>query len=299
MYFFCYETVYNYFREYLDTLILDPEQDILILWKPTDKINVSLRQNTFIFVSCVPTCKINFTNESDRVKNIVFLNTEQLTSSNIRKHIDKQMENISRFIRNVLKIREPEKHPDIYFADYSYVNIQIMKTLNTEIKPDNVFYLPYQYCEKEINKLKDFLKENNNIYDIAFCGSDSLRRNTLLRKLARKYKVQRIRGFGDERDKEIAKAKILLNVHFNDTFKIFESIRCDRWIMAGMHVISEVSLKEDNVCDFSQDITCMDMTSLENITDITGAFLDEKKIKEKIQERHKLYLAFREKFDFH
>ena len=45
--------------------------------------------------------------------------------------------------------------------------------------------------------------------------------------------------FGDARDKIIGKAKILLNIHGEDNFKIYENIRCERWRFAGITIISE------------------------------------------------------------
>ena len=48
-------------------------------------------------------------------------------------------------------------------------------------------------------------------------------------------------GWGEARDKEIASCKLLLNIHHNNDYNIFDSIRCDRWIFAGMPVISETS----------------------------------------------------------
>src|SRR5207253_11101973 len=41
-----------------------------------------------------------------------------------------------------------------------------------------------------------------------------------------------------------AKAKVLLNVHFDETYQIFEHFRCDRWALAGMIVITEKSLSD-------------------------------------------------------
>lgn len=34
---------------------------------------------------------------------------------------------------------------------------------------------------------------------------------------------------------------ILLNIHLQDEWKIYESIRCERWRFAGMKIVSETS----------------------------------------------------------
>ena len=53
-------------------------------------------------------------------------------------------------------------------------------------------------------------------------------------------------GWGDDRDDLIGQSKILVNVHFYDEFKVYESIRCDRWVMNKTMVVSETSLVPDD-----------------------------------------------------
>ena len=48
-----------------------------------------------------------------------------------------------------------------------------------------------------------------------------------------------------KRDFSISQAKLLLNIHFDDTYNIYEAIRCDRLSLSGMMVVSEDSLNID------------------------------------------------------
>ena len=101
-------------------------------------------------------------------------------------------------------------------------------------------YLPYKYNLNEITKLKKFLNVNK-IYDVIIVGTETSRRNIIVDQLMKK-KINIIfisNIYGDARDIIIGKAKILLNIHGEDNFKIYESIRCERWRFAGMTIISE------------------------------------------------------------
>ena len=68
-------------------------------------------------------------------------------------------------------------------------------------------------------KIVDFLKENN-------------------------FSVNIIDGWSDDRDTELAKCKIILNIHGNlgtTISNIFEHIRCDRLLESGFNILSEDS----------------------------------------------------------
>jgi hypothetical protein len=43
------------------------------------------------------------------------------------------------------------------------------------------------------------------------------------------------------RDFILSFAKILLNVHYHESYNVYEEIRCDRWTFTGMMVVSEDS----------------------------------------------------------
>ena len=120
---------------------------------------------------------------------------------------------------------------NIKYYDYSLHNINLIG-FGT--------YLPYKYNLSEIIKLKKFLNVLK-IYDVIIVGTESSRRNKIVDQLMEK-KINIIfisNIFGDARDKIIGKAKILLNIHGEDNFKIYENIRCERWRFAGITIISE------------------------------------------------------------
>ena len=86
-----------------------------------------------------------------------------------------------------------------------------------------------------------------------FCGSKSSKRQKILDDLEKSgIKINIIKLWGDERDKELAKCKVILNIHYSDEYKIFESARCEPWLKLGVPVISEKSLDDDPRCIVSE-----------------------------------------------
>lgn len=81
---------------------------------------------------------------------------------------------------------------------------------------------------------------------VAFVGTLSERRYKILAELVRlNFRVVILQDlFGPERDNEIAKCKVLLNIHYADDYKIFEAPRCTRWALAGLPVVSEQSVDQ-------------------------------------------------------
>ncbi len=55
-------------------------------------------------------------------------------------------------------------------------------------------------------------------------------------------KYHYIVGWKDERDKQIAECRILLNLHYEKDYQVFEHLRCDRWLFAGKMVISDETI---------------------------------------------------------
>lgn len=105
-----------------------------------------------------------------------------------------------------------------------------------------VITLPYRCTDSEHNQLAKLLtKEDEKEYDVAIVASMTRRREKIVQDLERaSIKVLVIRNkFGAERDELIAKCTYLLNIHANDNYNVFETLRCFRWLDAGMVVISE------------------------------------------------------------
>lgn len=166
------------------------------------------------------------------VEKCIYYNTEQLT----REDTLNKVINISKN-NNVIEI-----------WDYSLINIDILKSNNIK----NVKHVPVESPNCYIEKLKSF--QNTEFeYDIGFCGCLSARRSKILDELKNNgKKVNIISSWGDDRDKELAKCKIILNIHYGDDCKIFESSRCEPWLKLGIPVISEKSLDDDPRCIVSE-----------------------------------------------
>jgi hypothetical protein len=175
--------------------------------------------NIYIFIQSLPLNVINKLN-----KNMFLLNTEQLT-------IDMWKNRMETILKN-----------DIQLIDYSSENISLLNN-------NNIIQLPYQYNEEEINHLKKLINENNKTYDVVFVGNISSRRRYVCDELLKNgIKVLILdRKYGNNRDMEISNAKILLNIHFDETYNIYEHIRCDRWIFSGMMVVSEKSINNETL----------------------------------------------------
>lgn len=122
--------------------------------------------------------------------------------------------------------------------------------VNTMPHPNHIF-VPYQIKSKEIDYLKGCLGRKKQ-YDIVFTGGLSQRRLAILNKLTSfGIRVFVVKGFGTDRDNILSLGKILLNIHFSDEYKTYESIRCDRWLMSGMMVVTETS-QDDEILDVKE-----------------------------------------------
>jgi hypothetical protein len=171
--------------------------------------------------------------QSSPEKSIVcFCNTEQLT--------------VLKYFMVLIKVINNPKIKKINLLDYSITNIEYLKRqrFNKYQKMKlSLFYLPYCYNPTEIDFLKDLYLNTKKEYQIGIISVNSKYRLNICNELKKKgIKVNIINKFGIERDKEMAKCQVLLNIHFNNNYKIFEEIRCLRWWFAGVPIISEISL---------------------------------------------------------
>jgi hypothetical protein len=119
--------------------------------------------------------------------------------------------------------------------DYSMGNISLLKR-------ENIIYFPYGVNKNEIYDIK---KE----FDICMItNSQSNKRNNIFNEIKnRGGNIDLISLFGEERDKIVFKYKILINIHFDDDFQVYESLRCDRCIFNKMIVITEKSLDDNTI----------------------------------------------------
>jgi hypothetical protein len=158
----------------------------------------------------------------------ILYNTEQLT---IPSNLEKILEAIRRT-------------PRVEVWDYSQVNIRILNDKNVCVK-----YIPLHSPKWYVEKLKMFRTIHFEYkYDIGFSGSPSPRREAILCGLRTKFSVLHTTDWGDERDKELSKCRILVNIHYSTEHQIFETARCEPWLQLGVPIISELSVENDSRC---------------------------------------------------
>ncbi len=217
----------HYFKEYINSLGID-----FILYNENiykyDEI-YNLKKKILVFVRKIP-LSIDIERLSGKI--IYLLNTEQNT---------KKM-SVKMFYKN-LNLKVDLLNKGVKFLDYSLMNINYYK--------DNIksysksYYIPYQFNDKEVLDLQDKL-EQKKVYDVAFCSVNSERREYIFNELEKNgIKCINVIGWGSKRDKLIAKAKILINIHKHNDFNIYETIRCDRWIFSKMLVVTENSYNDE------------------------------------------------------
>jgi hypothetical protein len=212
-YLVCERNVYHYFEDYCNGLL--KHGDLTLIKYQTDD-EFSIDPNTqYYFCQSIPE---RFENTN---ANLNLINTEQLTTD--KEH---QIAVLNRLAQGVRVI------------DYDHY-----QSLSTESAIHS--YLPYQFHESEDYQLQHWLQAPK-IYDVAVCSLGSPRRQQIWSQLeSRGLKLCSVVGWRDHRDRQIAQAKVLINIHYGDDYQIFEHFRCDRWILAGQLVVSESSLSDD------------------------------------------------------
>lgn len=125
--------------------------------------------------------------------------------------------------------------------DYSQMNCQILSSLRIPNR-----YVPFTLTPERLLYYETLLKSEKE-YDIGFCGAKSPRRDAVLKGLMDAgLKVLALHtAWGEERDKQLAKCEVILNIHYANDYKIFERARCEQWLCVGKKVISEESLDND------------------------------------------------------
>jgi hypothetical protein len=147
-------------------------------------------------------------------------------------------------LNNILKEAANPSVKEVW--DYSAENCKILAAKGIIAR-----HVPLVSPAAYVQQIKDLRKDV--IYDVGFCGyvrTDAVcRRQVILNKLRDAgISVHFVNKFGLERDTELAKCHVMLNIHFAEDYKIFEQVRCDVWLRAGIPVISETSLDDDPRC---------------------------------------------------
>lgn len=203
-----YDTVIEYLISILKYIRYD-----LILYQNVDNIGNIVRNikeyDYVIFVQKIP---ILVTNIKKYKQKIICINIEQLSREQYY---------------NSILLRD-------YAIDYSHANIKLLNNKS--------LFFPYGINHDEI-------KNWDKPYDICFVGAISEKRKKILDELHnQKINVTCITDIkGNQRDEYVFRHKILINIHYDNTFKIYESIRCDRCIFNKMIVITESSLFDDEL----------------------------------------------------
>jgi hypothetical protein len=172
----------------------------------------------FIGISSVTTCSAS---------KYILYNTEQLTIMN----------NLGELLKT-LKTRPP-----VEVWDYSLANISLLHShgiMNTK-------HVPLTTSPETIQKIRSF--RTSPQYHIGFNGALTERRKKILDGLTEAgVSVHTVTAWGDERDRELAKCRYILNIHAGDEYMVFESARCAPWLDSGIPVISEHSIIDDPRC---------------------------------------------------
>ena len=217
---------------------------------------------------------INYINDINPHKIIFLINpssSELFERSNLDKFINK---NFSFLQLEPLTLLCHSNHIIGYFNKYSYLKqYPIYDYSKTNIRIlnkhgfTNCIHLPYNCIQSEL----DFLIQSNSnnkeydfgyIYDwVRITGIKSFpirppRRNKVTEFLINNgFTINLIAGYGEDRDSELGKCKIIINIHgqINESINplpdvcsnIFEHIRCDRLLKAGYTILSESSYDLD------------------------------------------------------
>jgi hypothetical protein len=220
IYIYCNNDNLIYFVDYINSILVNYNDIVLILdYNELKKIINNINNNEtnndkIIFIQCIP----DLTDVSNIIDQIYVFNTEQLS----REELFNDMKNYN---TNGIKI-----------IDYSKANINFFSLLNIK---NNILYIPYLVNNNEIFN-------HEKIYDIAHVGSESIYRNNIINNLQNSnIQINKIEGYYSDRDDLLFKYKILINIHYNENYKVFEQLRCNRCIFNKIIVITEKSIDID------------------------------------------------------
>jgi hypothetical protein len=177
----------------------------IILFNEIKDIPVLTHSNIYIFIQRVPDdllLTIDMT-----YQNMYLLNIEQLSKVCYINYVNSLPKNIK-------------------ILDYSKANMMYYTAHSNK-------FLPYQINYAEIY---DFPKER----DLCIMATGSPRRNHIIDDFRnRGYTIDVISGWRKERDEQLFRYKILINIGYDPTYLIYEALRCDRCIYNKMIVISD------------------------------------------------------------
>ena len=205
-----YKKYFCYFEDYVESFKEKLDLQLYLYDNPEDQKYSPY--DRYIFFQYAPKPEPNF----------IFVNTEQISRQEYFDNAEKAL------------------HQGTPLIDYSPENIYLLVKI-----PRRKFLLRYQYLSREVDALKSWIPEKP-LVDVVFVGTMSPKRGQIIDALrAKGITVCIVQGWGEQRDRELVKGKLLLNLHFHETYGVYESIRCDRLIFSGMMVVTEKSLHQD------------------------------------------------------
>ena len=159
--------------------------------------------------------------------------------------------NIPYRLQSVKNIQKLYNGLGLGYYDYSKSNFHILNENGIDFKYKT--YLPYICSSSELLQLQKVNENTEKVFDFGILkasgGYISPRRQKIINFLKNNhFSVNIIEGWHDDRDNELAKCKIILNIHGNlndDVSMIFEHLRCDRLLAAGYKILSEYCLYLD------------------------------------------------------
>jgi hypothetical protein len=229
-------SIYRYFLEYLDAIIYWMKESDMIcdLFFQEDE-SLYQKIESYDFIINVQTLLLDVNKIKNVFKRVIIFNTEQNTRNTY------YLEHILNMMKMGFKI-----------MDYHLGNIELMNKMTNHQYKDKILYLPPLYCPD------DKLYESKKSKDICFVGTLTDYRQKLLKRLGKRFNIDTIQDFGEIRDKNMSKYKILLNLHADPDYQVFETIRCYRCVFNKILVISQQKLIKENseiesFCYFSND----------------------------------------------
>ena len=182
IYLVCLEKDYKFFRDYINTIKEGLGINDVIIF---DVMNYNYKNDSeilYIFCHDIPNNLIN------KKFNKILLNTEQLTIKRFNIQTEQMLNgNIPVIDYSIENIMTLEKDSSVKINDMFHLsnNVHIEK-FNTYMKKKSIVYIPYQYLESEVELLKKYYNTIPKIYDVAFCGAVSDRRNHIISELQNK-----------------------------------------------------------------------------------------------------------------
>jgi hypothetical protein len=221
IYFICDQSIWKYFEDYIESLVhvlTQKNQLVQVLtlnavsirkWFHDQQL-IHGNKNKYVFIQ----------SDYDVVYNpgidVYVVNTEQMTRIKYRTAM-------TRLLDKGYKIIEYSEENVCLLCEHKYPEKQIT-------------FIPYQVNPKELTAVVP--KTNGS----CFIGCLSPRRQRILQKIGN---VNIVKGWGAQRDIHLFTHKIMVNIHFNEDYRINEQLRINRCIFNRIIVVSERSVHDE------------------------------------------------------